>query len=46
MPAETNMTMESNGLGPCKADQKPGDIVMGNGMKMNINDLLRGMPPG
>jgi hypothetical protein len=46
MPAETNMTMESKWLGPCKADQKPGDIVMGNGMKMNINDMSKGMPLG
>jgi len=46
MAAETNMTMESKWLGPCKADQKPGDIVMSNGMKMNINDMAKGAPPG
>ena len=46
MPAETNMTMEAKWLGACKADQKPGDMVMGNGMKMNINDLPKGTPPG
>jgi hypothetical protein len=47
MAAETNMTMESKWLGPCKADQKPGDIVMSNGMKMNINDMAKGgVPPG
>jgi hypothetical protein len=48
MPAETNMTMEAKWLGPCKGDQKPGDMIMGNGMKMNINDMAKGggMPPG
>jgi Protein of unknown function (DUF3617) len=46
MPAETNMTVESKWLGPCKADQKPGDIIMANGMKMNINDRTPGRPSG
>jgi len=41
MPAETNMTIEAKWLGPCKADQKPGDMIMGNGMKMNINDASK-----
>src|SRR5262249_18565586 len=41
MPPETNMTIEAKWLGPCKADQKPGDMMMGNGMKMNINDLSK-----
>ena len=31
--------------GACKADQKPGDIIMANGMKMNVNDMQKGMPP-
>ena len=46
VPAETSMTMDVKWLGPCKADQKPGDMIMGNGMKMNINDMAKGMPPG
>jgi hypothetical protein len=25
-------------LGPCKPDQKPGDMILPNGMKFNIND--------
>ena len=41
MPAETNMTIEAKWLGPCKADQKPGDIIMANGMKMNVSDMRR-----
>jgi hypothetical protein len=46
MPADgtSNMTMEAKWLGPCKADQKPGDMIMANGQKMNIGDIqkLRG----
>jgi len=44
IPPESNMTIEAKWLGPCKADQRPGDIVMGNGMKMNINDVQKGLP--
>src|SRR3954447_4286806 len=46
MPAETNMTVESKWLGACKADQKPGDIIMANGMKMNVNDRTPSRPGG
>ena len=40
-------TVEAKWLGACKADQKPGDIVMPSGMKMNILELdkLNGMIP-
>jgi hypothetical protein len=34
----TQMTVEAKWLGPCKADQKPGDVTMENGMKMNVLD--------
>jgi len=41
------MTMEAKWLGPCSADQKPGDIVMGNGMKINIPEMQkRSTSPG
>ncbi len=33
------MTMEARWLGPCAADQRPGDIVMGNGVKINIPEI-------
>ena len=49
MPAETNMSIAAKWVGPCKADQKPGDIIMANGMKMNVTDMQRGGaggPPG
>jgi len=39
-----NMTMQAKWLGPCKPDQKPGDIEMPGGMKMNILDMPK--PPG
>ena len=34
----TQTTVEAKWLGPCKADQKPGDVTMENGVKMNILD--------
>ena len=46
MPAETNMTVAAKWLGACKADQKPGDIIMANGMKMNVTDMQKGAPGG
>jgi hypothetical protein len=45
MPAETRMTIEAKWTGPCKSDHKPGDVIMPNGMKMNVGDLQKGMPP-
>ena len=40
-------TIEAKWVGACKADQKPGDIVMPGGMKMNIMELdkLKAMMP-
>jgi hypothetical protein len=46
MPAETQMTIEANWTGPCKADQRPGDMIMANGMTMNVNDMQKGGAPG
>jgi hypothetical protein len=47
-PAGTRtMTMSAQWLGPCAADQKPGDMIMANGMKMNIIEMQRrGGVPG
>ena len=41
------MTLQAKWLGACKADQRPGDIVMPGGFKMNITDMekLKGMMP-
>jgi uncharacterized protein DUF3617 len=35
---DVTSTIEAKWLGPCKPDQKPGDIVMPGGFKMNIKD--------
>jgi uncharacterized protein DUF3617 len=41
MPAsgEMAMTIAAKWLGSCKADQKPGDIIMAGGRKVNIRDM-------
>jgi uncharacterized protein DUF3617 len=46
MPAETSMSVAAKWLGACKADQKPGDIIMANGTKMNVTDMQKGGPTG
>ena len=38
------MTMAGKWLGPCAADQRPGDIIMANGVKINIPDLQKRAP--
>ena len=47
VPRDGTTTIEAKWLGACKADQKPGDIVMPGGMKMNILELdkLKAMMP-
>ena len=44
---DTTMTIEAKWLGACKSDQKPGDIIMPGGMKMNVKDMekLKGLLP-
>lgn len=39
MPAETINVIEAKWIGACKPDQKPGDILMPGGLKMNIKDM-------
>jgi Protein of unknown function (DUF3617) len=36
------MTLEGKWLGPCAADQRPGDIIMSNGMKINVPEVQKG----
>jgi hypothetical protein len=47
MPADgtTNMSIDAKWLGPCAADQKPGDMIIA-GRKMNVRDMpaVPGMP--
>jgi hypothetical protein len=38
------MTMEGKWLGACAADQKPGDIVLSNGVKINVPELQKRGP--
>jgi len=38
LPHDSTTTIEAKWLGACKPDQKPGDIVMPGGFKMNIKD--------
>ncbi|MFM9927078.1 DUF3617 family protein [Variovorax sp. H27-G14] len=42
--AEGTSVMEAKWIGPCKADQKPGDMVMSNGMKMNMLEMMSNRP--
>lgn len=39
MPRDSAITIEAKWLGACTAGQKPGDIMMPGGMKMNVKDL-------
>ena len=47
LPKDATTTIEAKWLGACKADQKPGDIVMPGGFKLNIKDAekLKGLLP-
>jgi hypothetical protein len=45
----TRMMITAKYLGGCEAGQKPGDMMMEGGMKMNVRDLQQmrsNMPPG
>jgi hypothetical protein len=37
---EMKMTQEARWLGPCKPGQKPGDIIMPGGGKMNMEEMM------
>ena len=39
--SESNMTQEARWLGPCKAGQKPGDVIMPSMGGVNINDMMK-----
>jgi hypothetical protein len=44
---KTTITIAAKWLGACAADQKPGDMIMANGMKTNILNMQKGaIPPG
>jgi hypothetical protein len=41
VPRDSTSTIEAKWLGACKPDQKPGDIVMPGGVKMNVTDMAK-----
>ena len=47
LPKDVVTTIEAKWLGACKPDQKPGDIVMPGGFKLNVKDAerLKGLVP-
>lgn len=44
MGADSVTTLEARWIGPCEEGQQPGDLILANGMKMNINDMKKFMP--
>ena len=42
---DTTTTQIGKWTGPCPADMKPGDLVTGNGLKINIMDMAGGKAP-
>jgi hypothetical protein len=47
VPRDSATTIEAKWLGACKPDQKPGDIIMPGGIKLNVKDMekLKGLLP-
>lgn len=41
---EVNMTVSGKWLGQCADDQKPGDMIMENGLKLNLPEMLKRAP--
>ena len=40
----SKQTLESKWLGPCKAGQKPGDVMIPGMGSMNLNEMMKNMP--
>jgi hypothetical protein len=38
---DSKTVMDVKWLGPCKAGQKPGDMIMANGTTVNMNDMMK-----
>ncbi len=41
---EARSTLEAKWLGACKAGQKPGDVIMPGGGKLNTDDMMKNLP--
>jgi hypothetical protein len=39
---EGTAVIQARWLGPCKADQRPGDMILPSGVKINMNDVAGG----
>jgi hypothetical protein len=44
MRGTNNFVIEAKWKGPCNAGQRPGDVVMSNGTKINVLELPQGAP--
>ena len=42
---KSDMTIEAKWVSACKPDQKPGDMIMADGRKINIVDMQNMIPP-
>jgi len=42
---QMTMLMEGKWLGPCAADQRPGDVILSNGMKINLPEMKKRAAP-
>jgi len=40
--SDSTTTQQAKWTGPCPSDMKPGDLVTGNGVKINLRDLAAG----
>ena len=38
-PYVSNLTLEGTYLGACRAGEKPGDVTMAGGLKINVNEM-------
>lgn len=43
--SDSTIVQEGKWIGTCPADMKPGDLVMGNGMKINLKDMAGAKAP-
>lgn len=44
LPAGLNMTINAKWVGACPADQKPGDVIMPSGVKINVPEMQKRVP--
>jgi hypothetical protein len=42
---QSHKVIDAKRIGACAAGQKPGDVIMGNGMTMNVLDIQKMRPP-